>query len=483
MPRPSTRRRTVSPAWHSHLPSAASGVRARPVLLTLLAVLAATGLPCLAHAQVIRVDQRSRKVWLVNRDSTELTNGDDVELARSRTATIELSNTNSALYRCTVADTETSVPALDSLKSFLKVLGPYATDLSSAFGTRGAAQGRLLETARPADSASIALRDLLEELHGDAGVYQARALALSVLDSVRTSAFDTLRLRNALDGGRFCNDQDCTRLKPVVAVTRSLGRLDRAVQHLQELVNKLENDPAVSRDTVARYNALLVEVRKPLDDESTILDFAYDTERLYLAAWRATPTVACKSLSIAWNTGRDFTIDVVPASSPLLARIATDEPFTFKARLLPHWALRPTLGISLLYADDAVYRKFGSAKFGASDSVAVISTGTDDQRLNYAVMLSLIAYENAHSGFSIAPVEILANPIDQLKSIGVGAGIGYRLLRLGVGYVWFKHSELDAQTIGQHLSTADELATTDTYHSGKMYVSVSVTGVPPFVRN
>jgi len=107
-------------------------------------------------------------------------------------------------------------------------------------------------------------------------------------------------------------------------------------------------------------------------------------------------------------------------------------------------------------------------------------SGTD-----YALVLGLTtrAFESRRRpGLILWLPEFIVNPTSELKSLGVGTGVGYRFLRLSTGHVFVKHDVRDGQSVDQLLPSAGELTTRKTYRGGKLYFSVAVTGLPPFVR-
>jgi len=75
---------------------------------------------------------------------------------------------------------------------------------------------------------------------------------------------------------------------------------------------------------------------------------------------------------------------------------------------------------------------------------------------------------------------VLVNPTDDIKSVGFGAGVGYRLFRFGGGFLFVRHSDLDDQAVDQRLASADELRKRDVYGRRNFFVSFSITGIPPF---
>jgi hypothetical protein len=320
------------------------------------------------------------------------------------------------------------------------------------------------------DSVNIAL-------HGPSGVHAARMRSLSVLDSIRTD-FQGSGLPSALGASKLCTDNTCTHLRAIADLLRALSALENANTDLRAFLSK------ASPDDKTKYADLAAGVAAALGDEDRILESAYAAEKLTHATANAKPFIDCKVLHVSWDKGRSFTLTVKPNPDPVLLRLATDESYTYKATLLPDWFVHPVLGLSLVYVRGAQFPKFGTMKL-TGDSVRIVSTGSTDSRVTYGLSLGLSLRpleSGAFTGLALVPIELVVNPTNDVKAIGIGAGLGYRLLRLSGGVVFVKHTVLDGQTLDQRLGSADALKLRDTYGRRKPYLSFSIVGIPPFVR-
>jgi len=462
------RRQSLSGYYNPYSPCVSTRANAMSLAMVLLSVSCA--FPSLGIGQTLTINQKTREAKL---DSKTVTEGENLSVKTSKGVRIRVINTNSALYECAVKDTAASVPELDSLSAFLRLLGPYAPDLIRSLRPLGAVQPptEVTRTVRWLDSVNIAM-------HGNTiGLERVRGRSLTMLDSIRTDFSDT-GLGTAFQATRFCRDPECNQLKAVGVLLRALDSLDLAASDLRVFLRR--SDEATRK----KYGELVDPVEKVLDDQEKLIAGAYAVEKLAHATVTAKPTIDCKTLHVSWDKGRAFTVDLKPRSDAMLARLATDDPLTFKGTLQPKWRIHPALGLALLYADKAHFPKYGTSKL-SGDSVKIVSNGTDDSRVMYGLTLGLsyrLAESGTNPGISLVPLEFVLNPIGDTKAVGIGAGIAYRLLRLSTGYIFVKHTTLDGQRLDQHLGSADELRTTETYHGGKMYFSLSIVGIPPFVR-
>jgi hypothetical protein len=79
--------------------------------------------------------------------------------------------------------------------------------------------------------------------------------------------------------------------------------------------------------------------------------------------------------------------------------------------------------------------------------------------------------------------EITINPSDDVRAVGVGAGISFwKVFKIGGGILWTRHKVLVGQSAGQPLSEEADLRLRDSYGKPeKWYVGISVIGWPPFL--
>jgi hypothetical protein len=142
--------------------------------------------------------------------------------------------------------------------------------------------------------------------------------------------------------------------------------------------------------------------------------------------------------------------------------------------------VRPSLGLTLLYADRATY----ASAFGVeirNGMSTIVATDQRDDRTNWALTLGLTPYFLDWNEWAITP-QFHLTPTGNVKAFGVGGAVGYSFLHLSVGALWTKHKALSDLAIGDVVSPGTELRTEDTYGSPKLFIGISVRGIPPFVK-
>ena len=107
----------------------------------------------------------------------------------------------------------------------------------------------------------------------------------------------------------------------------------------------------------------------------------------------------------------------------------------------------------------------------------------NDQRFGWALSLSLTPFGGLLDRNQPTPwLDLSVNPSDDVRGLGVGGAVSLRFIKVGTGLLWTKHIELNGQHVGQRLGTESDLRTRQTYGRGHWYLSVSLIGIPPFVK-
>ncbi|MBA3342537.1 MAG: hypothetical protein H0T48_11995 [Gemmatimonadaceae bacterium] len=442
-----------------------------------------------AAAQTITIDHRTNTARVEGGDVVNrvVREGGEIRVRKPDGIGIKAVYSNSALYDCSVSDTAISVPELDSLKTFLRILGPYFTDV---LATRTADAGAALEKGKdPATTthadleAAKPVQDLLGKLDSFLGeLHSVRMRSLSRLDSLNrlNSAFTAANAGAGLLTPSLCGpdpDDHCPKFLLTPSLLATLGSLHSATRELQKYAARTSPPSAIIQET-------LYAADTALNSEDAIVQLTYVTEKLFRQTITASSDIDCKTLDIAWDKGRSYTVTIKAKEDAILAHLPKRAPFTLNGTVQPEWFIRPQLGVALIHARGARFPRFGTTQ-ASDDSVKIIRQGTQNYTIDYALVLGLTtrAFEiRRRPGLILWLPEFIVNPTSELKSLGVGTGVGYRFLRLSTGYVFVKHDVLDGQSVGQMLPSAGELTTRKTYRGGKLYFSVAVTGLPPFVR-
>ena len=105
-------------------------------------------------------------------------------------------------------------------------------------------------------------------------------------------------------------------------------------------------------------------------------------------------------------------------------------------------------------------------------------SNVDDHLRNHGFLLE-------PGGWALWLPELTINPTGDVRSVGLGIGFNVnRLLKVGVGRLWTRHTTLDGQSVGDRLDTAGDLRTKTVYTFSPswqgLYFGLSVAGWPPF---
>jgi hypothetical protein len=405
---------------------------------------------------------------------------------------IRVVNTNSALYTCTLAQTRTTVPEIEQTKGFLTAMQPYLTAASpiSDFdvllgisGFRGdMMEERISRTKRSGDNELRAARTAVIEQLGriresTAEMNRVRGTTLGVLHRMHEPRADVAALSQTYRRSLGC--EDCKRQAFVAAIVGNVETFIPTANLLEALVRDPNRTPSDEDEEVA------ASAQKVMENVDALLAAAYATERLTGLVAHASPQVECENVEVSRTAGRDLTITVAPRALSETQRIADRPSLELKAKALPRFRVAPFAGLSLLYAPDAVYDKFGTVK-APGDSAEIIESGSQNSRWTYGLTLGarLDGVVRARN-VSIYLPELTINPSDDVKAIGLGGSVSVSAIKVGVGALWTRHQRLGGeQRVGQRLRDAAFLNTEDRYDglgSPNLYISFSVVGWPPFL--
>lgn len=498
-----------------------------------------------AETARIIVDQQARQLLYQPGGAAEPrpVPGDDqvMVLSRDRRTPIPVvvEHTNSALYTCQLTQTAVRAPALDTLSQFLTKLGPYLTNALPVIARVASVQAKAeLDTiTTAAQQLRVELAKLDSRVHGDRGLEGVNRRALVALNRMRatphgvnadvTSQFG----RWLQDGSPKLCDGACERLKLPDSVGVTLVRIDSLRQVLRDQLAQVELaetiDPEVPslRDSISglesrrgmaaevRVSALEADIataqanllgragvlavdesmRGAVEDLVTRADSALKDAPKTLSAARAVEALAvrivhakdripCESTTVRWDTGKELEIRVTPRQEAELAGLGMDNERVYKVRVLPHWEFHPSLGLSFLAVPRARYAEYEAVKEG-DEQYRISRSGRTDSRFDYALTLGLVNRRldwRRDRNVALWLPEITINPTKDVKLMALGAAASYRILKLGAGAAWTRHSVLADQTVGDVVKSS-EVPTRETYGKPKLYVSLSLMGLPPFL--
>lgn len=421
--------------------------------------------------------------------------GEAVRIPSGRPVKVSLVNSNSALYSCKVSQETIAVPELDTLKKFLTATGGYlpliARGIAGSGGPGIPAITTLDQAARGVEDQLAALDSLVD---GSTGLQRARRRVVSSLsvmrltpNSVDSGVPDSLR-RWFKDSGR-CVD-DCDNLTYPAELLAAFDSLQGTVQQLKRAnarakpleARALPEDLPRIKESLKAASDLLSAAEKALTSSQTVLLDAYSLERIAVRTMKASSTVACDIVDVSWDEGKRLTFNISPLAGDELKPIATRETYEYKMDVLPRWKVRPTLGLTFLMAPRAEYPKYAASQ--ADNTFRIVENGSQDSRFTYGLTLGLTygpLDRRTTSGWAVWLPELIVNPLDDVKAVGIGAGVSYGIVKLGFGRLFTRHTVLDDQRVDDRIPSAGDLRTRDTFGSGEWYVGIALIGLPPFI--
>ena len=389
---------------------------------------------------------------------------------QGKTVLFIVDGTNSAYSTCVSTQTPASVPDLDSLKSFLSSLSPYPTALLAVMGGHYALPLKTPTTDETTLQQDVS--DINALIFTDPkGLIQSHLAGLKFLQLHRNDVGSKAAMLS-------------TDIANATSVQCAAGHCTWDVpSRIADLVNKLRLDR--SKVTPSAANKELVQGADSLLAQSDqILTTAYATEAFLFPAAQALGTITCDSIAdLAWNEGKQVAITVAPRTAPIeIARLANGTPWQFTTTALPHYYLRPLLGLALIGAPTATYPTFSTAT-GTNNQIQIVEGNRQDSRFNYGLSLGLVPwfldFRDTKAHFASFP-ELTINPTGSTKAIGVGWAISWYYVKVGYGALWTEHPVLSSGAEGTVLTDASLLRTHQAYNGAQYYLSFSILGIPPF---
>jgi hypothetical protein len=228
---------------------------------------------------------------------------------------------------------------------------------------------------------------------------------------------------------------------------------------------------------------LVKQARIAVDDTQKTLAGARSLEALTHRVVHAKPEIDCQKTEVRWDTGRSLTIKVTPRQETELAGLAKEAERKYEVQVLPDWAFRPSVGLSLVSVPKARFQKYEAVKEGEGQ-FRINPEGRTDDRFNLALTLSLTPrWLDGRRTNDVAfwLPEFSIDPTNDVKLLALGGGLSWRMAKLGLGVAWRRHSVL-AGNSANDIITSDKIPTRDTYGRGRFYLSISLMGLPPFLQ-
>ncbi len=454
-----------------------------------------------------------------------------------------VTNTNTALFTYGLESKEVDAPEVEDLKAFLRAAGPYAVDVlttlpfakapdtsatspvDSVYGVFEAARANLKSILESKISPGALQRrlDTLDALvtHQAPGrrplsLKQIDLETLRLLDRLRARPGHVVGLREEFReemGGTFVVAAGRYHLRTIGRLTEQYERLpaeasgvrrrlgsarmdlevltaasalNRATAALNEALGSKDGKVVVPEPPFKPYETLLANAEAALADAKKTIQAAYAVEAAATALLEAeTEWRHARSFKVKADKGREGTIKIEKKADPDLARAAAVwEPRTITFSARPGWRIRPAVGLSLVGALRATYPAYATQEVDGRTFAQ--ETEVLDRRFTYTLDLALTTARwdrRQEDGTAFWFPVFSINPSDDVRAVGVGAGFTFaRLFKLGAGLLWTKHEVLDGISEGEEVLAERPFRTRHTYGKARGYVSLSITGWPPFTR-
>lgn len=480
---------------------------------------------------VLRVDHSDGTLKIYrNGQGDSVEDGGKVFVAIGEPVTLEVCGTNTALFAYETKKEDLELKTLEEIQAFTGALGPYLLEAGKSLAPRRPSLpvGDTTETGQPLDDPTVcpglkeryealatevdnveilrkpvaqALPDINSSIDELAAVGIAARAFAEKLDPEKDQHQNPLRVKIA---AAFTNDR-LSAYSDLLNAYTTLGAvpdLEQASARLRAEVRDISEKAAAScpqlsvqiGDGLAEVVTYLEEVdavaalaREAWADRDTNLDAALTLESFARNLLDAKPVWSDpEPFKVEWDKGKTVTITITRKEDPVLARVkTTQKPLEVTVQVLPDRAFRPSVGLALLYTEDAVFPTYGTKAVPGVETgeVSIVERDQADERFSYGLTLGMtwrFLDWRQSSGWAVWLPELTINPAEDKRGFEVGVGVSYKMLKLGAGVGWTKHSVLDGQSVDDVLPDDGSLKTEDVYGKPKVYLSFSVIGWPPF---
>lgn len=470
--------------------------------------------------------------------------GDDIRVPIKVPVVVKVENTNTALYDFQIGTEKFEAEEIGALRGFLKNLGPYFVELGrEALKGRGEIDTelkhafvvgvpeeakvplavRLQELKEKLEKEIDDLRDALTgvnaSLFGPKGIVNTELQAQQILAAMADGDNEPKAIQDLLPRFRTAKaepDKDCCcqppprrrRLLAVEELTEALqeltnlnldgiemeiSELDAEAEQLgKEITAKAPKDEDLKetftafRAALKRSAAMVDSARKALGDSGKLIASARSVERFAARIVDAQPEWCSEKIGISAAKGRSIKVTITPRADP--EGLAPRPKVEFEAALHPDWLIRPAVGLGLMWAKDARYPQFATKEEIVEEKKKhrIIRSGEQDATWDYGLTLGTtwrgLDWRDDWGGALWLP-ELTVNPSDNVRAMGVGVGFSLlKIVKLGAGVLWTRHTVLDGRSVGDLLDDPAELRVRNSYGKGKLYFSFSLVGWPPFLN-
>ena len=176
-----------------------------------------------------------------------------------------------------------------------------------------------------------------------------------------------------------------------------------------------------------------------------------------------------------WKAGISATVTI--ASSEAMSFAGLDTTLSrYSITVLPDPIARPMSALAVIYWAGDDFRSFATERVAGGYA---IRASKDDishwsQGISFGLAWRFLDFRDVKDkGLAISVPELIVNPFDSFRGIGVGVGASYSFAKLSVGALWIRNNVLDGHTTGDILADPTLLRTQPVY-SPRFFVSLGV---------
>jgi hypothetical protein len=179
-----------------------------------------------------------------------------------------------------------------------------------------------------------------------------------------------------------------------------------------------------------------------------------------------------------WKAGVSATLTI--ASSEAMSFAGLDTTLSrYSLTVLPDPIVRPISALAVIYWSGADFASYSTER---STSGYIIRSAKDDishwtQGLSFGLAWRFLDFRDVKDkGLALSVPELIVNPFDSFRGIGVGVGASYAFLKLSAGGLWIRNTVLDGHSAGDVL-TDPAMLTTMTAYTPRFFISLGLYNV------
>jgi hypothetical protein len=357
---------------------------------------------------------------------------------------IVLRNFPTALWDASASTKEFDSPDYDLYNGLLDAIKPYAADAPLLLGFT------VLDRDGPPELATVKVTAFRDSITSLRSITMWKVRRLSVSEQI--SADETAAIR------RFA--ASC------LGGTSARPRL------------KFLDSLAAWYDSLGRVK-VTKEVTDLREQSKALLTKATQLERALIRLSALDNTTAVKlSARTSWKAGVSATLTI--ASSEVMGFAGLDTTLSrFSITLLPSPLVRPMSALAVLWWSGEDFQSYttdrttsGYAIRASKDDISHFSQG-----LSFGLAWRFLDFRDVKDkGIALSIPELMVNPFDSFRAIGLGVGASYAFFKISVGALWIRNTALDGQHAGDVLADPALLKIAPAY-TPRFFVSLGLYNV------